>query len=144
MPPSDISPTSFLQHMCGNILILKFTTVEVEEVIQLIRQLQPDKATRADKIPAHFIKACPLSMGKIITSLINKSISTSTVPSIWKKAIVTPIQKSKLNDHMTNYRPISVLPVVSKLLERVIQHQIVTHLLENELLSNSQLLCSCI
>ena len=90
-----------------------------------------------DGIPSRFLKACPLGFGRIVTSLINKSISEGTFPALWKRAIVTPIPKKKC-DALTDYRPISVLPVVSKILERVIHNQLTIHLLVNELLSDSQ------
>ena len=57
---------------------------------------------------------------------------------LWKAAIVTPVQKSKGNYALTNYRPISVLPAISKIAERVIHTQLLNHLLENDLLSHHQ------
>lgn len=134
--PSAISPTSFLCQ--GDIPKLEFSLVEIEEVVHLIRQMSSNKATGADKIPTRLLKSCPMSFGVIITELINRSISTNTFPTQWKKAIVTPIPKSTQNDDLTNFRPISVLPVISKILERVISNQLVSHMLQNDLLSDSQ------
>lgn len=73
-----------------------------------------------------------------ITTIINKSISKSMVPIQWKTANVIPIQKSKGDTSLTNYRPISILPVLSKLLERVVQEQLLEHLLQFNLLSPCQ------
>jgi len=57
---------------------------------------------------------------------------------LWKHAVVTPVQKSKLSTDLTNFRPISVLPVLSKVLERVIYSQLISYLLQNYLFSDCQ------
>ena len=51
--------------------------------------------------------------------LVNKSISTGKFPELWKSAIVTPLQKYRESSAMNNFQPISVLPVFSKILQRV-------------------------
>ena len=59
--------------------------------------------------------------------------------SMWKTAIVTPVQKYMQNSSLNNYQPISVLPVVSKIfLEQIVFDAIVCHLLKNDLLSHKQ------
>ena len=70
---------------------------------------------------------------------MNLSIKTSTVPNIWKSAKVVPIFKSGNHDLPENYRPISVLPVLSKVFEKAVHYQLLQFLETNKLLSNSQL-----
>jgi len=71
--------------------------------------------------------------------LFNKSLETGTFPSVWKKACVTPIFKRKgSSSDPTNYRPISLLPCLSKVLEKLVFNKIYTHLTENNLLSEKQ------
>ena len=53
---------------------------------------------------------------------------------LWKFAVVTPIQKTKESTELTNFRPISVLPVLSKVLERVVYDQLISYLLQHNLL----------
>ena len=65
-------------------------------------------------------------------------ILTCTFPDLWKTAIVTPVQKSKQNNSLSNFRPISVLPVASKILERLVFDAMVGHLLKYKLLSTEQ------
>ena len=60
------------------------------------------------------------------------------MPSEWKYAKITPLYKKGISTGMDNYRPISVLPVVSKVLERVVHHQLHSFLSEHKLLSPSQ------
>ena len=75
-----------------------------------------------DGITIRFIKAEPFSLGSLITHLVNfsYSIKYGSFPDLWKSAVVTPIQKTKESTELSNFRSISVLPVLSKVLERVI------------------------
>ena len=66
------------------------------------------------------------------------SIATATVPDEWKHARVVCIHKNGDKTAMDNYRPLSILPIVSKILERVIQKQMVQYLEETEQLSQFQ------
>ena len=65
-----------------------------------------------------------------ITYLINKSIADGTVPALWKVARVTLLYKSEEKLLVENYRPISVLPVFSKIMERVVHKQMSAHNLD--------------
>ena len=69
---------------------------------------------------------------------MNRSIDEGSIPSEWKHALVTPIHKSGQKSDPANYRPISVLPVFMKIMERAIHKSIYTYLQENKLLSNLQ------
>ena len=65
--------------------------------------------------PTRFVKTAPYGMAIILTKLINISIVTFTFPDLW---IVTPVQRStKQNTSLSNFQPIFILPVVSKILE---------------------------
>ena len=103
-----------------------------------IQALDIHKAVGIDEIPTRFVKAAPYGMAVILTTLINMSILTCTFPDLWKTAIVTPVQKSKQNNSLSNFRPISVLPVASKILERLVFDAMVGHLLKYKLLSTEQ------
>ena len=70
--------------------------------------------------------------------LFNTSLETSIFPDIWKIARVAPIYKEGDKSEKTNYRPISVLPVISRLFERLIYNQLYQHLNSNNLLANEQ------
>ena len=116
----------------------QFTTVSEALVILIISSLDTKMASGADNIPTRFIKIHPVSIRRLVTRLIDHSITSGIFPELWKYAVVTPIQKSKDNMELTNYRPISVLPVLSKVLERVVHDQLVSHLLKFNLLSDRQ------
>ena len=74
----------------------------------------------------------------IITNLVNKSIVSKCVPPKWKHACVTPIFKSGDKGDTNNYRPISVLPTISKIMERVVKNQLQSHLECHNIITRSQ------
>ena len=79
-----------------------------------------NKAPGRDKLPIRVIKDCIMLILPVITSIINTSLITSAYPIAWKIAKVTPIPKEKEHPEVANNnRPISLLPVLSKLCERV-------------------------
>ena len=82
-------------------------------------------------------EAAPV-IAKPITYLVNLTISTGLIPTEWKDARVTPIFKSGARNDVNNYRPISVLPPVSRIMERAIQVQFLAFLTEHDLLSDYQ------
>ncbi len=73
-----------------------------------------------------------------LTVIIDTSISTGQFPTAWKHATVTPLFKSGEKDNPSNYRPISILPVLSKILEKIVSSQLTTYLESNKYLSNTQ------
>jgi hypothetical protein len=81
--------------------------------------------------------AAPI-ISPIITHLINHSFTTCTFPNNWKKARVTPIFKAGDPAEPGNYRPISILPVISKVIERVVFDQLYKYLNDNNLIYVNQ------
>ena len=122
---TSLSPLSYLLD-CSE-ANFQMLTVDVDEVASILTILDPTRATGCDELSVRFIKACPLAMARLLTRVINQSISSCMFPSLWKCAVVTPVPKSKNNSALTNFRPISVLPVYSKILERVIHDQLVSY-----------------
>lgn len=75
---------------------------------------------------------------KPLTHLVNLSIRTCTFPLGWKKAVIVPVFKSGTQDSMCNYRPISILPILSKVIEKVVAAQMVDYLEANQFLHPQQ------
>ena len=73
-----------------------------------------------------------------ITLIINTSIITTAFPRLWKHSIIIPIHKSGDIDEPTNFRPINLFPILSKILEKVISTQLTEYLENNNLLNESQ------
>ena len=84
----------------------------------------PKKATGWDNIPPKLMKIAAKELSQPISSMINKSIRCSVFPADLKKAEVSPIYKAKDNLFKGNYRPISILPCISKVYERVMYDQL--------------------
>ena len=74
------------------------------------------------------LKATAHSISKSVTLLFNKSIELGEIPHEWKVSAVNPIPKSKEKDKASNYRPISLLSILSKLLERHVHKLLLKHL----------------
>ena len=73
-----------------------------------------------------------------LTAIFSNSIHTGIYPNEWKSAKVTPISKKGLKSDPNNYRPISVIPIVSKVFEQIVYNQLYHYLNDNKLLSSSQ------
>lgn len=131
-----MSPLSYVLEV--NVPPLNLTAVTEDVVSSIICKLDPKKVTGCDNLPIRFIRACPEAMAKLLTVIVNKSISTGRFSELWKSAIVAPVQKSKDSSVMTNFRPISVLPTFSKILERIIYDQLILHFMKYKLLSDFQ------
>ena len=100
--------------------MLEAISVSTEDVNSVLSTLSTDKATGPDEISARWSKECANEIVPSLTALFNKSLSLGKVPQEWKEANVTPIHKKEDIRDVSNYRPISLLSLVSKLLERVI------------------------
>ena len=77
-------------------------------------------------------------VAKSLLTIFNTSLETSKFPDTWKTARVAPIFKDGDKSIRSNYRPISVLPVVSRLFEKLVFNQLYKYLDSNRLLSNGQ------
>ena len=137
VPLTLLSPLYLLNHSETN---FQMFTIDVDEVASILTSLDCTRATGCDELSVKFIKACPLAMARLLTTVINQIISSCVFPiaSYWKHAVVTPVLKSKNNSALTNFRPISVLLVFSKILEHVIHDQLVSYYLQYDLFSPYQ------
>ena len=93
-----------------------------------LHNLEVKKASGMDGISAHMLKATAHSIAPGITQLFNISIRLGRIPDLWKDARVTPIPKGGDSTDPRNYRPISLLSILSKLLEHHMYAVITSHL----------------
>ena len=108
-----------------------------EEVLKVVNDVPTNKANGIDGIPIKAIKLGITELLKPLTFLIN-CFMRKGLPRELKTAIVLPIHKKGPTDRLENYRPISLLPCISKIAERLIANQLNNHLTSNNLLSDSQ------
>ena len=108
------------------------------DIAELISSINPHKATGPDGISPQILKEAGPAIVPSFTRLIKLSLKKCKIPKQWKKVNVIPIHKKDKKDLLNNYRPISLLPVPSKILERIIFKQVYNHLHRNKLLSKDQ------
>ncbi|CAG9134498.1 unnamed protein product [Plutella xylostella] len=96
------------------------------------------KAVGIDDISAHMIVMILDVILPHITNLINYSLLCSSFPSLWKKAFILPLPKVPNPTSLSQFRPISILPFLSKVLERLVFEQLSSYLSNNQLLNPFQ------
>ena len=115
-----------------------FQHVTVSHVSHLLHGLSSNKATGIDKISCKIIKLATPVISDSLTLIFNQAITLSSFPDEWKIARVIPLYKNGQRNIPGNYRPISVLPAISKIMERILYDQLHSYLTTFELLSDSQ------
>ena len=110
-----------------------------EDVRSVIRNLNTSKSVGPDQIHNKvLVAACPVLL-EPLTFLFNKSLHEGIFPLHWKTAHVTPIYKLKgERSNCTNYRPISLLSCVGKILEKCIQKHLLQYLNQENIITSSQ------
>ena len=104
-------------------------TFESNEIEKQLKQLNPSKAPGPDNIPTKILKECAHLLAPSITTLFNTSLLEGLIPNTWKQANVIPLHKKGDKNAPSNYRPISLLPVISKVLERCIYNRIIDYII---------------
>ena len=115
-----------------------FQPVTVSHVCSLLHGLSSNKATGIDKISCKIIMIAAPAISDSLTFIFNQAITLSSFPNEWKMARVIPLYKNGHRNIPGNYRPISVLPAISKIMERIMYDQLYNYLTKFELLSDSQ------
>ena len=112
-------------------------TVTQKEIFDIISGISTN-ALGSDGINKKVIKLFLPFILPVITHIVNYSITSSTFPDAWKLAIIKPILKNGRSTNVTNLRPISILPCLSKILERVVANQFKMYLYDCDLLNPHQ------
>ena len=116
-----------------NIPLTDFKEISGQEVRNII-QKSPKKCCLLDPLPTWLLIKCLIALNPILTNIVNASLSLSNVPRSLKVAIIRPLLKQiNLSQIFKNYRPVSNLKYISKLIERVILEQLSKHLLANNI-----------
>ena len=95
-------------------------------------------ASGADGITIGMLRMTFEVTGPHLLNVVNASLVSSTLPPEWKIATVVPIHKAGDIDDPNNYRPVSILPTVAKLVESVVCVQLMTYLLSHGILCDEQ------
>ena len=116
----------------------EFRLVDSHNIKQIIKGIKTSRSNGHDGISSELLKLISNDIADSITLIINQSLKSGIFPNQLKIAKVTPIYKKDDKKIITNYRPISVLPVVSKVFETVIHEQLSDYFLSNNLFSAQQ------
>ena len=107
--------------------LTSFDEITESVVLKFINSIPSDKSTN-DHIPLRIFKKILPSFISPFTHIVNLSLTTGVMPDCCKVAIVTPIHKSGDTENPSNYRPISILPVLSKTIEYAVNSQLTQYL----------------
>lgn len=114
-------------------------TTTPNQIRKLIRHTRPYKAPGKDKVQNKMLKNLPRKAIVQIYYIFKESLNRCYFPDYWKHAIILPILKKDKNANQpTSYRPISLLPVIGKIFEQIINQEIKHFLFETELLIPEQ------
>lgn len=129
-----------VQQIAGSVLPQDdIPLIRPKELAKIIKDQKPRKAPGKDKIRNILLKNLPRKGMIVLTKIINACLRFSYFPNQWKHAIVTAIPKPGKDITLpTNYRPISLLPTMSKILERVVLTRIESHLENHDVLPAEQ------
>ena len=115
-----------------------FKAVELKDIRDAFAKVKTAKSFGIDNISSYFLKLALPYIENSLAFLFNTSIETSQFPDSWKVARITPIFKDGDKTEKSNYRPISVLPVISKLFEKLVFNQLYQYMKDNGLFTSDQ------
>ena len=136
IPNTSVNFTHYLKGSYMHSFVLYETNED--EITKLISELNPNKSCGIDLIDPFIIKQLAVPLAPILSNIFNKSMNTGRVPDKLKEAIITPVYKSDDRKSFGNYRPISILPIFSKILERIIYNRLLTYLDKMHILSSNR------
>ena len=110
----------------------------VADIFNIIRNLDSNKAHGYDNLSVKLIKICGFSICRPLEIIFQKCLAQGIFPEYWKRANVVPIHKKNEKNLVGNYRPISLLPIFSKIFERLIFNSFYNYLIAHDLLTHCQ------
>ena len=109
-----------------------------EDIITLIRGLNPNKAHGWDTITIRMTQMCDSSLVIPLSIIYINCVNKGVFPKFWKMANVVPVHKKDSKQLLKNYRPISLLPVFGKIFEKLLFNNLYPYLIQNKLISERQ------
>ena len=107
--------------------------ISEEKVLKIMTNIESSKAAGVERLSGSFLKDGASISAKPISALCNLSVSLGVFPNAFKVAKLKPIIKIGKNTHPSNYRAISLLPSISKIIERIIHNQTNTVLSDEDI-----------
>lgn len=133
--PTHVSPSSYVIEATSR---FAFENVDSSYILKLLSKLDVSKATGLDNIPARLLRDTAQAIANPLCTIFNKCLASGIFPDKWKRAKVQPVHKGNKKNDPCNYRPISILPVIAKVFEKIIFDQLYSYLSSNDILSKFQ------
>ena len=115
-----------------------FRPIVVQDIRDAMSKIKTSKSLGSDNISSYFLKLATPYIENALVFMFNTSLETSQFPDCWKNARITPIFKEGDRTERSNYRLISVLPVISRLFEKLVFDQLYEYLVRNNLIHPGQ------
>ena len=136
---TDVKPEDdCLKHITPVRDKIKFKAIDEEYVLNAICRLEEGKTAGPDKVSVTLVKGAAKSISYPLALIHNSSVKNGVFPEVWKVAKVTPIYKSCARTDVKDYRPISVISVFSRMLERISRDQRFEFLQANNTLTDNE------
>ena len=115
-----------------------FKPITCKEIHDIFNNMSKESSSGLDSISVKVVKKVISLICTSLCNIFNLSLSTGTIPKYLKIAKVTPIFKRGSRDNMNNYRPISVLNIFAKILEKCVYNRIINFIDNNNIIFNNQ------
>ena len=115
-----------------------FCELNEADVIKATNDVKLASAAGGDGVTARMARFTGRAMASSLTTIFNISLRYATFPTVWKTGLITPVYKKGCKFNMGNCRPISVLPIFSKIFERLLSMQLRDYLEGSGILSHQQ------
>ena len=138
--------STFTQEDSSNIPVPTFgceehiSKIDITEsvALQKLCALEDNKASGPDGLHSYILKSCAHTLCSPLTMLFRQSLSSGNLPNEWKQVNVVPVLKKGSRHKANNYRLISLTSTILKILESFIRTDLLTHLIENNILKHQQ------
>lgn len=134
---SNVDPCSFLLGVTINDTFVLETT-NTFELIEVFKGIKNKKSSGYDDISIDLLKNLPDNALYVLCECFNVSFLTGIFPDCLKKAIVVPLHKGGELDNACNYRPISLLSTLSKIVEKLVKRRMLEYLSRHNIISDTQ------
>ena len=101
-----------------------YFSTTAEEVFATITYLKRGKACGLDNLSPELLRRCAPGVANRLSFVFNRSFRECRVPIAWKTALVVPVHKGRSKSLLSNYRPIALLSVASKLIEKIVHQRL--------------------
>ena len=117
---------------------LEFDPFTIDEVIRLATEIELDKSSGIPEYNSTIFKDLIQTIPEIFCRMYNSSLNEGNFPNSWSTGMVIPIPKAGSLQNVSNWRPISILPIQGKILEYLIHKRLMPFLLENHIINEHQ------